>query len=100
MPAVSRLGDMSTGHGCFPPTNLITTPVAKTYFNGILAGVVDSKCKFAAHTCGDVTHNSDARFPSSGASKTYIEGKKAARIGDNIDCGDAISEGSSNSFIE
>lgn len=100
MPAVSRLGDMSTGHGCFPPTNLITTPVSKTYFNGKLAGVVDSGCKFAAHICGNTTHNSSIRIPSSGASKTYIEGKKAARIGDDIQCGDAIAEGSSNSFIE
>jgi uncharacterized Zn-binding protein involved in type VI secretion len=31
---------------------------------------------------------------------TYIEGKKAARIGDSIQCGDAIAQGSANSFIE
>jgi uncharacterized Zn-binding protein involved in type VI secretion len=100
MPAVSRVGDLSTGHDCFPPTNLITTPVAKTYFNGNLAAVVNSNCKFAAHTCGETTHNTDIRIPTSGASKTYIEGNKAARIGDNIQCGDAIAEGSPNSFIE
>jgi uncharacterized Zn-binding protein involved in type VI secretion len=100
MPAVSRLDDLSTGHGCFPPTKLITTPVSKTYFNGKLAAVVSSNCKFQAHVCGLTTHNSDIRIPSSGASKTYIEGNKAARIGDNIQCGDAIAEGSSNSFIE
>lgn len=100
MPAVSRLGDMSTGHGCFPPTAMITTPVAKTYFNGKLAGVVDSKCRWEAHTCGIVTHNSSERYPSAGASKTYIEGKPAARIADSIACGDAIAEGSTNSFIE
>jgi uncharacterized Zn-binding protein involved in type VI secretion len=100
MPAVSTIGDKSTGHGCFAPTALITTPVAKTYFNGKLAAVVDSNCKFAAHSCGITTHNSDIRIPSSGASKTYIEGKKAARIGDSIQCGDAIAQGSSNSFIE
>ena len=100
MPAVSTIGDKSTGHGCFSPTALITTPVAKTYFNGKLAAVVDSNCKFAAHSCGITTHNSDIRIPSSGASKTYIEGKKAARIGDSIQCGDAIEQGSINSFIE
>lgn len=100
MPAITRLGDKSTGHGCFPPTTMITTPVAKTYFNGKLAGVVDSACKWSAHTCGTVTHNSDQRYPSSGASKTYIEGKLAARIADPISCGDAIGQGSSNSFIE
>jgi len=100
MPAVSTIGDKSTGHGCFSPTAMITTPVAKTYFNGKLAGVVDSTCKFAAHSCGITTHNTDIRIPSSGASKTYIEGKKAARIGDSIQCGDAIAQGSANSFIE
>jgi uncharacterized Zn-binding protein involved in type VI secretion len=100
MPAAATIGDKSTGHGCFAPTAMITTPVAKTYFNGKLAGVVDSNCKFAAHACGVTTHNSDIRIPSTGASKTYIEGKKAARIGDSIQCGDAIAQGSSNSFIE
>lgn len=99
MPAVARLTDKSTGHGCFSPTAMITTPVAKTYFNGKLAGVVDSNCTFAAHTC-KITHNSDIRIPSSGASKTYIEGKPAARIGDSIQCGDVIAQGSANSFIE
>jgi uncharacterized Zn-binding protein involved in type VI secretion len=100
MPAVSRLGDMSTGHGCFPPTALTSTPVAKTFFNGKLATVVDSSCLHAPHTCGQVTHAGATRSPSSGASKTYIEGKLAARIGDSIACGDAIAQGSSNSFIE
>jgi uncharacterized Zn-binding protein involved in type VI secretion len=79
---------------------MITTPVAKTYFNGILAGVVNSSCRFASHSCGIVTHNSSERYPSVGAGKTYIEGNPAARIGDDIACGDAIAEGSSNSFIE
>jgi uncharacterized Zn-binding protein involved in type VI secretion len=100
MPAVARIDDKSTGHGCFSPTALITTPVAKTYFNGKLAGVVDSNCKFEAHSCGITTHNTDIRIPTGGASKTYIEGKKAARIGDGIQCGDAIAQGSNNSFIE
>ena len=100
MPAVSRLGDMSTGHGCFPPTALVQTPVTKTFFNGIKASVVDNACQHASHTCGITTHAGSTRSPSSGASKTFIEGKPAARIGDNIACGDAIAEGSTNSFIE
>ena len=100
MPAVTRLGDKSTGHGCWPPTVMITTPVAKTYFNGILAGVVNSQCTWATHVCGIVVHPSSGRYPTSGASKTYIEGNKAARIADPIACGDAIGQGSFNSFIE
>jgi uncharacterized Zn-binding protein involved in type VI secretion len=100
MPAVSRIKDMSTGHGCFPPTALIQTPVIKTFFNGELAAVVDTGCQHAAHSCGITTHSGSTRSPSTGASKTFIEGKLAARIGDNIACGDAIAEGSPNSFIE
>lgn len=100
MPAVSRLGDMSTGHGCFPPTAMVQTPVIKTFFNGIIAGVKDSGCQFATHSCGIVTHSQAERFVSSGASKSYIEGKAAARIADDIGDGDAIAEGSPNSFIE
>lgn len=100
MPAVSRLGDMSTGHGCFPPTDMVLTPITKTFFNNIRAGVKDSGCQFTTHSCGIVVHPQEERFVSSGASKTYIEGKQAARIGDDIGDGDAIAEGSINSFIE
>ena len=100
MPAVSLLGVMSTGHGCFPPTAMVQTPVSKTFFNGIVPGVQDSGCQFVDHTCGTVTHTQAERYVSSGAGKTYIEGKPAARIGDNVGDGDAIAEGSANSFIE
>lgn len=100
MPAVSRIGDMSTGHGCFAPTALVLTPVVKTFFNGVLASVVSSGCQHESHCCGTVCHSGSERSPSSGAGKTYIEGFAAARIGDNIACGDAIAQGSSNSFIE
>jgi uncharacterized Zn-binding protein involved in type VI secretion len=100
MPAVSRIGDMSTGHGCFPPTALVSTPVTKTFFNGKLASVVNSSCQHATHCCGPTCHVGSTRSPSSGASKTFIESNLAARIGDDIACGDAIAEGSNNSFIE
>ena len=100
MPSVSRIGDKSTGHGGFPPTAMISTPVSKTYFNGKLAGVVSSNCKFAPHTQGRTVHNSDIRYPNSGSSKTSIEGFKVARIGGSLVDGDAIAQGSANSFIE
>jgi uncharacterized Zn-binding protein involved in type VI secretion len=100
MPAVIRVGDMSTGHGCFPPTALAVSPVSKTFFNAKKPGVVSGACQHVAHTCGRVTHPNNTRVPSSGASKTFIEGFPAARIGDNIACGDTCGEGSPNSFIE
>jgi len=100
MPALSRLGDTSTGHGCFPPTVLVTTPVTKTFVNGIRPSVVNSSCQHAIHCCGDVCHAGSSRSPSSGALKTYIEGLRAARIGDPIACGDTIGQGSPNTFVE
>lgn len=100
MPAVSRLQDKSTGHGCFPPTAMVQTPVTKTYFNGKLAGSKNEQCQFASHSCGTTTHPQNSRIPSSSASKTYIEGNLAVRIGDSIGDGDAIAQGSNNSFIE
>jgi uncharacterized Zn-binding protein involved in type VI secretion len=100
MPAIARLDDVSTGHGPFPPTKMFVTPVTKTYFNGKLAGVKDAQCKFIVHNSGPVVHPAETRYPSQGASKTYIEGKLAVRIGDMLADGDAISQGSPNTFIE
>jgi uncharacterized Zn-binding protein involved in type VI secretion len=98
MPAVIRLGDFSTGHLCFFPTPLVSTPVNKTFINGKKPGVVSNLCQHLPHTCGIVIHVT--RDPSDGASKTFIEGYPAARIGDDISCGDACGEGSPNTFIE
>jgi hypothetical protein len=100
MPAVARMTDKSTGHGCFPPTAMVLTPVSKTFFNGKLAGSKSSSCQFATHSCGVTVHPQSTRIPSSSAGKTYIEGNLAVRIGDSIGDGDAIAQGSSNSFIE
>lgn len=101
MPAVIRIGDMSTGHGCFPPTPMAESPVSKTFINGIKPGVVASTSTHVTHSCGVVVHpQGPARSHSSGASKTFIEGFLAARIGDDISCGDTCGEGSPNTFIE
>ena len=101
MPGLSKLGDMSTGHEGFPPTPMVTTPVSKTYVNGVLAGVADPQCQFATHSRGNTVHPQDIRYPIPAAgNKTYIEGFPIAKIGDSLNDGDAIAEGSSNSFIE
>ncbi|UTS51994.1 hypothetical protein [Synechococcus phage BUCT-ZZ01] len=96
MPAASRLGDLSAGHGCFPPTNAVATPATSVYINGILALTVDGE--FSAHTCGDTTHPQSNRKVVSGSPTVFVEGKPLARIGDPIGCGDAVAEGSPNVF--
>ncbi len=100
MPAVARVDDMSTGHGCFPPTKMLTSPISKTYINGKKPGVVDNSCQFAAHTCGITTHPQNQRYPTQGTEKTKIEGYFIARIADDLACGDVIGQGSHNTFIE
>lgn len=100
MPAVSRVGDTSTGHGCFPPTTMIKSPIKKTYINGVIPGAKDQECQFSAHSCGIVTHPNQGRTPTEGSTKTFIEGYSIARIADPIACGDVIAEGSPNTFVE
>ena len=96
MAAQVRLTDSSTGHGCFPPTDCTSTPVSKTYINGLKAAVVGAE--YVTHSCGITVHPQSTRAVSDGASKTYIEGEKAARISDPISCGDACGQGSPNTF--
>lgn len=99
MTAIARLGDISTGHGCFPPTEMVTTPIKKTYINGVLAGAADPSCQFEAHTCGTVTHTRAERYPlPKSGTKTFIEGYPIAVIGSDIACGDAIAQGSPTTF--
>lgn len=101
MPAVIRLGDLSQGHGCFPASQLTETHIQKTFVNKIKPGCISNAgSKYIIHCCGPDCHPTSDRFPSSGASKTYLEGILAARIGDPINCGDICAEGSYNTFIE
>jgi len=100
MPAVSRVGDTSTGHGCFPPTTMFKSPITKTYVNGIIPGAKDSECQFYEHACGVTTHPVAERTPTQGTKKTFIEGYSVARIADQLACGDIIAEGSPNTFME
>ena len=94
MAAASRKGDLSAGHGCFPPTACTDAIASKTFINGILAQKQGSK--FASHRCGKTTHPSSARATTSGSSKVIIEGSPAIRIGDSIACGDTVGQGSTN----
>ena len=100
MPAISVIGDISTGHDGYPPTRMVTSPVTKTKFNGLKPGVIDPACQFIAHNKGSSVHPQDIRYPVGGSSKTFIEGYAVARIADSLNDGDVIARGSDNSFVE
>ena len=98
MPAIALEGQMSTGHGCFPPTAAIGPYTTKSTIGGKaiqLRGVT----MYATHVCGNTTHPSSARkVTDPGGSTFFLEGKPVAFIGDPIDCGDMVGEGASSSF--
>lgn len=93
MPAVTRLGDNCTGHGCFPPrANDEGSP--DVFVNNI--AVHRQGDHWVTHCCGPSCHDS---VLSTGSSTVYINNKQVGRIGDPIACGSAIAKGSDNVFI-
>lgn len=97
MPAIAVESTSSTGHSCFPPSNAIGPYSTKTRVNGKFVQL-EQYTMYAAHTCDETTHSPAERKVTTGSSRVFIEGKPVARIGDPIDCGDAVSVGSSNTF--
>lgn len=93
MPAAARLGDICTGHDCFPP-RAGTAASENVFINGINAHKVGDG--WAVHCCSGSCHPSAV---STGSSRVFINGQPAARIGDGIACGSLISQGSNNVFI-
>ena len=94
MPAITRLGDMGTGHGCWPPRPS-TGASPNVFVNGI--AVHRQGDAWAAHTCPAIpeTH---ASILAAGSSSVYVNGKQVGRIGDPVACGSAVASGSPNVF--
>lgn len=94
MPAVSRLGDNCTGHGCWPPRPS-TGASPNVRVNGIAAHRQGDA--WAAHTCPTIpeTH---ASVLAAGSTTVRVNGKQLARIGDPVACGSSIAQGSANVF--
>lgn len=92
MPAVSRLGDTCTGHGCFPARpNLAGSP--SVFVNGQAAHRLGDA--WVPHTCGNNTHAGET---VGGSASVYVNGKPLARIGDDVSCGSGLAAGSANVF--
>jgi len=99
MPSAARQGDLSTGHNCFHPTACIDAITSKVYINGKLAQKKGSK--YLLHRCGKTTHFPlpNYRVSDSGSAKVFYEGLNAVRIGDSINCGDTVGQGSNNVIV-
>jgi uncharacterized Zn-binding protein involved in type VI secretion len=92
MPAVTRLGDLCTGHGNFPPRPSITAS-PKVLASG--KGVVRVGDAYAIH-CSGSCHPGTATV---GSPKVFASGQPKMRVGDTINCGSKVAQGSSKVFI-
>lgn len=90
MAAAARLGDLCTGHGCWPPRSGVNAS-PNVFINGIRAHRLGDGWK--VHCCPPPCH---AGVVSSGSGSVFINGQPAARIGDAISCGSLIAQGSPN----
>jgi uncharacterized Zn-binding protein involved in type VI secretion len=93
MKAATRLGDICTGHGAFPPrVNDEGSP--NVFINGSPAHRVGDH--WPEHCDPDTCHDSNT---ASGSSSVFVNGKPAARLGDAVACGSVIAQGSPDVFI-
>lgn len=94
MPAVTRKGDICTGHGCWPPRpNAQGSP--DVFANGI--EVHRQGDAWLPHTCPAIpeTH---AGVLASGSATVFVNGKQISRIGDPVSCGSSVATGSADVF--
>jgi len=92
MPPVTRLGDICTGHDCFPPRgNDQASP--NVYVNNI--PVHRKTDHWPVHCCGGSCHDSNLAAGSSTVFSNFLD---LCRIGDPVACGSAVAQGSPNVF--
>ena len=94
MPAVVRIGDICSGHSCFPPRPS-TEGSSDVFANNI--GVHREGDGWAVHTCDD---NSHAGTLTTGSSTVFVNNKPIARIADPINgvCNSVAAQGSPDVF--
>lgn len=94
MTAIALLGDLSTGHSPFPPTEMIEAKSSTVFINGKAVALTGSV--YAPHTANKETHPSSSRVATATTTNIFVEGKAVLRTGDPIGCGDTVGPGSPN----
>jgi uncharacterized Zn-binding protein involved in type VI secretion len=99
MTSLTYKGALSKGSDGGPPTGLNTkNQCKKSFVGGKLIGVVGDQ--FDSHTANGSLHQTTQRQISSGSSKTFFEGKAAARVNDPIADGDQVAQGNAKTSVE
>lgn len=93
MAGVTRLGDLGTGHGGFPP-RASTSASGDVFVNGV---AVHRKGDSWAVHCDSTPSCHDGKL-AEGSSTVFVNGLPIGRVGDPIDCGSTVASGSDNVF--
>lgn len=91
MKGIVRLGDLSNGHGTFPPRSNIQSS-SKCFCDGI--GIHRLGDTWAVH-CSGTCHSGVA---SSSSQKSFADSIGIGRTGDTISCGDIMLQCSAKCF--
>lgn len=96
MPAITRLGDVCTGHGCWP-SRPSSGASATVFADGIAVHRLGDG--WAPHTCPSIpeTH---AGALASGSPTVFADGVAVGRIGDAVSCGSSVATGSGTVFAD
>lgn len=94
MAKAARLGDIGSGHGCFPPTPIVSGS-GNVVINGQPAARQNDS--LAPHGCGKCPPH--GRSISGGSGSVFINNQPAARVGDSISCGGSVTVGSGDVLI-
>lgn len=92
MPLISRQGDLTSGHSCFPPTPPANWSSTVTV-NG--KGVILKGCSIVPHCCPGChsgTYNGDH--------SVSIEGRSVQCQGDPVTCGDKLAQHSPDVSVD
>lgn len=96
MTGAVRLGDICTGHGCWPGRPNITA--SQTVFvNDRGAHRVNDQ--WASHCCCSIPE-SHGSAQATGSPTVFVEGRAKARIGDGVACGSRNLTGSGNVIVD
>ena len=93
--AVSRKGDLCTGHGPYPPRPS-TSGSSNVRVNGIEC--LRKGDSYAVHAKPPKNPNPHGSVLSDGSSSVMVNGRPMGRIGDPVACGSASAVGSRNVF--
>jgi len=94
MPAVTRLGDLCTGHGCWPPRPS-TGASPDVFADGI--AVHRQGDAWAVHCCPAIPE-CHASVLASGSASVFVNGRQIGRVGDPVACGSRVAQGSTDVF--